>query len=289
MANSSATTGLIVFLVLTLIYFIVKYNLQMGQSDTIYTIMYYLGVIVSQYFINLSAISNRCGTTNYYLAFMVTIVPWVFIFGLLNIMLVQFPGWKTPFSNTFGYLIANAAGAKTLLIDHILNNDIISKLTPTSKKPVKLEHTPQSQERFSEKNQAGGRSRKKQIGGDNNKLAVEAVQHIYNDPSLLINEITPNTFELFWQKMTPLFKDDANDYKQDLYKLIELKELVSEGMWYMLTGSLITSVSGNYIINSDCGTSVDEMKKRHSQHEKVEKEKEQAKSDEKPKVYETTQ
>ena len=272
MANSSATTGLLVFLVLTLIYFIVKYNLQMGQSDTIYTIIYYLGVIVSQYFINLSAISNRCGTTNYYLAFMVTIVPWIFIFGLLNIMLVQFPGWKTPFSNTFGYLIANAAGAKTLLIDHILNNDIVSKLTPTSKKPAKSETTSQSQ-----------------VGGNNDKLAVEAVQHIYNDPSLLINEITPNTFELFWQKMTPLFKDDANDYKQELYKLIELKELVSEGMWYMLTGSLITSVSGNYIINSDCGTSVKEMKKRHSDHEKAEKEKEKTKADETPKVYETTQ
>lgn len=281
MANSSATTGLLVFLALTLIYFIVKYNLQMGQSDTIYTIIYYLGVIVTQYFINLSAISNRCGTTNYYLAFMVTLVPWIFIFGLLNIMLVQFPGWKTPFSNTFGYLIANAAGAKTLLIDHILNNDIVSKLTPTSKKSVEMVTKANSQE--------GGRRRKKQIGGDNNKLAVEAVQHIYNDPSLLINEITPDSFDLFWQKMTPLFKDDANDYKQELYKLIELKELVSEGIWYMLTGSLITSVSGNYIINSDCGTSVDEMKKRHSEHEKDEKEKEKAKADETPKVYETTQ
>lgn len=275
--NSSATTGLIVFLVLTLIYFIVKYNLTMGQSDTIYTIMYYLGVVVSQYLINLTAISNRCNTTNYYLAFMVTIVPWVFIFGLLNIMLVQFPGWKTPFSNTFGYLIANAAGAKTLLIDHILNNDIISKLTP-GKKSEKNEDLSQVTSRNGQ-----------QVGGGDNKLAVEAVQHIYNDPSLLINEITPNTFEPFWQKMTPLFKDGANDYKKDLYKLIELKELVSEGMWYMLTGSLITSVSGNYIINSDCGTSADEMKKRHEQSEKEDKEKEDIKNTETKKVYEVTQ
>ena len=74
-SNNSATTGLIVFLILTLIYFIARYNLKMGQSDTIYTIIYYLGVVVSQYFINLSAISSKCGTTNYYLAFMVTLVP----------------------------------------------------------------------------------------------------------------------------------------------------------------------------------------------------------------------
>ena len=275
--NSSATTGLIFFLILTLIYFIVRYNIEMGQSDTIYTIIYYLGVLVTQYFINLTAITSRCGNTNYYLAFMVTIVPWVFIFGLLNIMLAQFPGWKAPFSNTFGYLIANAAGAKDILIDHILKDDFISRLTP-GKKDDK------------DDSQGGGSRRsKKQVGGDVNKLAIEAVQHIYSDPSLLLNEITPDSYEQFWDKMTPLFKDGADDYKTDLYKLIELKELVSEGIWYLLTGSLITSVSDNYIMNGDCGTSADEMKKRHSNYEKQMKKKEEIKSAETKKVYEVTQ
>ena len=272
--SSSATTGLIFFLVLTLIYFIVRYNLEMGQSETIYTIIYYLGVVVSQYFINLTAISSRCGNTNYYLAFMVTIVPWVFIFGLLNIMLAQFPGWKAPFSNTFGYLIANAAGARDLLIDHILKDDFTSRLTPGKKDVANT--------------QEGGR-KKKQKGGDSSKLAVEAVQHIYSDPSLLINEITPGTYDQFWNKMTPLFKDGADEYKADLYKLIELKELVSEGLWYLLTGSLITSVSANYIMNGDCGTSADEMKKRHADYEKQQKKVEEAKSSETKKVYEVTQ
>ena len=279
--NSSATTGLIFFLILTLIYFIVRYNLEMGQSDTLYTIIYYLGVLVTQYFINLTAITSRCGNTNYYLAFMVTIVPWVFIFGLLNIMLAQFPGWKAPFSNTFGYLIANAAGAKDLLIDHILKDDFISRLTPGKKDKKSNE----------EDNQSGGRRRqsKSQIGGDVDKLAIEAVQHIYSDPSLLLNEITPDTYEQFWNKMTPLFKNGADEYKPELYKLIELKELVSEGLWYMLTGSLITSVSANYIMNGDCGTSADEMKKRHSNYEKQMKKKDDIKSTETKKVYEVTQ
>lgn len=273
--NSSATSGLIVFLVLTLIYFIVRYNIEMGQSDTIYTIIYYLGVVVSQYFINLTAITSRCGNTNYYLAFMVTIVPWVFIFGLLNIMLAQFPGWKAPFSNTFGYLIANAAGARDILIDYILKDDFVSRLTPGKKD--------------SDDSQQGGRRIKSQKGGDSSKLAVEAVQHIYSDPSLLINEITPDTYEQFWDKMTPLFKDGADEYKADLYKMIELKELVSEGLWYLLTGSLITSVSANYIMNGDCGTSADEMKKRHSDYEKQQKKRAERESSETKKVYEVTQ
>ena len=50
---------------------------------------------------------------------MVTLIPWVIIFGILNVLLLQFPGWKAPFSNTIGYLIANIAGAKNLLIDYI--------------------------------------------------------------------------------------------------------------------------------------------------------------------------
>ena len=105
----------------------------------------------------------------------------------------------------------------------------------------------------------------------------------------LINEITPDTYEQFWNKMTPLFKDEADDYKSDLYKLIELKELVSEGLWYMLTGSLITSVSANYIMNGDCGTSADEMKKRHSDYEKQQQKRAERESTETKKVYEVTQ
>ena len=89
--------------------------------------------------------------------------------------------------------------------------------------------------------------------------------------------------------MTPLFKDGADEYKADLYKMIELKELVSEGLWYLLTGSLITSVSANYIMNGDCGTSADEMKKRHSDYEKQQKKRAERESSETKKVYEVTQ
>ena len=65
------------------------------------------------------------------------------------------------------------AGARNLLIDHILKDDFVSRLTPgkegKSSQDIKQE---------------GGR--RKQKGGDSNKLAIEAIQHIYSDPSLLI-------------------------------------------------------------------------------------------------------
>ena len=58
----------------------------MGQSDTnLYNHILFRCSCIS-IFHQFNSYCSRCGNTNYYLAFMVTIVPWVFIFGLLNII-----------------------------------------------------------------------------------------------------------------------------------------------------------------------------------------------------------
>ena len=44
-----------------------------------------------------------------------TIIPWVLIFGVINIILIIFPGWISPFANTFGYGVMNLLGLKQLL------------------------------------------------------------------------------------------------------------------------------------------------------------------------------
>lgn len=287
--NSSGTLSLLVFLGMTIIFFVIKYNLSQSNNIKLYSIIYYLAVIVSQYFINLNVITQKCGSTNWYLAFIVTLIPWIIIFGLLNIMLVQFPGWKAPFSNTIGYAIVNLAGAKNLLIDHILKSNFVNELskTPTTGEgPMEMgsvESHPQERAAMT-----GGRGR---YGGaprnENIKLASEAVQHIYSDPSLLINEVTPSTFGKFWNGMQPLFKSNAGDHKNALYKLIELKDIVSEGVWYLLTGSLITSISYNYITTSKCDIDASEMQKRHDEYENTLK-KEQENPETKT-VYQITQ
>lgn len=50
--------------------------------------------------------------------------------------------------------------------------------------------------------------------------------------------------------------------------MIKMKELISEYIWYLLSGLLVTSSSYNMIVNSNCNQSVNEMKKRHDQYEK---------------------
>jgi hypothetical protein len=155
------------------------------------------------------------------------------MFGLLHIMLLQFPGWKAPFSNTIGYLVVNASGIRSLLNDYILKANI---------KDMDI--------------------------SDNVATVNVAIQHIYNDPSLLINEVTPDTFDEFWRRMTPLFKVGAEEHKDRLRQLISLKDIVSEAIWYILTGGLISSICLNYISASNCGTSSDEMQKKHNDYEK---------------------
>ena len=77
-------------------------------------------MIASQFIINISLTKELCGESSYGNAFLYTFIPWVVIFGLLNIALMMFPGWKAPFSNTFGYLVVKAAGIRSLLTDNIL-------------------------------------------------------------------------------------------------------------------------------------------------------------------------
>ena len=69
--------------------------------------------------------------------------------------------------------------------------------------------------------------------------------------------------------MKGIFTDNANDYKDKLYSLVQLKYAVAEYVWYILAGLLVTSVSYNYVINAACGINAAEMKKRHDKYQEL--------------------
>ncbi len=146
----------------------------------------------------------------------------------------MFPGWLSPFSNTFGYAIALMAGL----------NDTFADIIEPNPKGIKLK--------------------------PDESILQQALAHIYSDKSLLINEITVDNFDYFWDSMKGVFKQSAyeNDtFKNNLYSMVVLKNTVSMCIWYILTGILITSISYNYIINSGCKASAAEMQERHVQYE----------------------
>jgi hypothetical protein len=213
--SSFATTGLYgfyFFIMITFIYFAVKYFI--GDS-LIVIILYYLALIVGQYFINLSTTMSICGQYQYVTAIISTLIPWAIIFGLLSIILKIFPGWLSPFSNTIGYLITSLAG-----IGNLFNKLLVSKESNVDR---------------------------------------QLIENIYNDKSLLINEITTDNIQTFWNKMirTNIFKpeNEISIYYNELLKLVRLKEIIAELTWYLLSGILISCITYNYILNTDCDKS----------------------------------
>ena len=238
---------LIVFIIASIIYFAARYFLDPSYFRLLIGV-YVTIVLLSQFYFNTKLLSEMCkgNTNNLKMSFLVTLIPWIIIGGGVTLGLLVFPGWKQPFSNTFGYLVAKIAGVNSLLYT-ILKS-------PTS----------------------GGAKLKKTL------------HDIYSNPALFINQITPTNFDDFVRASQFMFVPNATRMPEmkKFRRIIELKDLVSEFVWYTLTGILVTTVSYNTIVNSTCNNSVKEMKKRHDEYEieVAEKQKEKAKAPPK-KVY----
>ena len=271
---ASSFLALILFAILSLVYFIIKYFMYSSSQMKIVTGIYFLLVIVTQYIVSLSAIKEKCGNNDYVSAFMTTAFPWTFIFGILYIVMTMFPAWKAPFANTCGYGFARLAGVRTLLVDDILKKDAYKQGGGGMRKMFK-----RSAQR------GGGGEEVEDSGLSSVKDMTKAIQNIYSDPSMLINEITIDNYETFWSRMKPLFKSSANVHKDALFKMILLKDVVAECIWYLLTGMLVTSMVANSIVNTKCRYSIDEMKKNQDESDRAINT--AAETKEEPRVYST--
>ena len=173
------TTSLIFFVVLTSIFIVAKYfvtkitvdpcpsNIQNLSGSFTMTGAYILLLILGNYFINLNVTTAICGEVQWKNTFITTVIPWVLIFGTMNLLLTIYPGWLSPFSNTIGYLVAKLMGLEET-VEAILKPNFIKGENVSS-------------------------AAQKNIG--------EALEHTYSDKSLIINEITENNFCTFWDNM----------------------------------------------------------------------------------------
>lgn len=232
MTIPSPNMGLLIFVIITVIYFIISYTTEETHSASNFAI-YILLLLGIQIGISINLTKALCGEVHIKIAFLYTIIPWTLIFGMLNLLLLKFPGWLKPFSNTIGYYIANLSGE--------LNNILASIL--------------------------------KTHMDTNNASLNDTLGKIYENQALLINEIPDagQGFDNFWEKLDAggLLASNANDKKKDLQKLVKLKFIISKFIWFMLTGLLTISTSYNYLVKSGCNTSVKEMIKRHNDYEKI--------------------
>lgn len=225
-APPDPSTSIFAFFIITLIFTIIKYSIP----DTMLTLIniIYIGTFLAvQITINSSLAKTICNNPQSTSSGVVaTIFPMLFIFGLLQLLLTIFPGWLEPFSNTFGYAVAKIGGAESVVREVLKGN-------------------------------ASG-------SGDISK----AISNIYNDPSIFLNQFNYNDEEDFktkWNKSQDLFIPRAVATTSTEYinfrNMVKLKDLVSQFVWYMLAGILVTSRSYNYIINQPCALSPDVAEK----------------------------
>ncbi len=236
-SSPSPTVSIGVFFALTTIYFIVKYMQKLTlKQEMIFFVIYILFLLLSTYFVNLYLTTIICGTAQVKTTLIVTFFPWLIIFGLLQAALLYYPGWLIPFSNTFGYGIAKLAG-------------LTKKFNAVIKTPD---------------------------GAPKGSSLRKVLDTIYNDQSLLINEI-PNAelgFDTWWKESvnSGIIKTNPKPKLEEieaLRNLIKLKNLVSKFIWFSLTGLLTISASYNYMVKSACKHSVKEMEEKHNELEKI--------------------
>jgi hypothetical protein len=209
-----------VFTGITLVYFILKY--LMPQRESVLFIIYFLLVLSSQFGLNIYLAKQMCNTpSNVGTAALATFIPWLFIFGLLNLLLSVFPGWLSAFSNTIGYAVASVAGAASFFTDQLVNvgnvssKDALKVIQNVTNDPSTIMNT----------------------------INDENIENFWN------KSIKVQFFNSF-QEVKPGVEPPP-EFTQ-LKNFIRLKNIVSYFIWYLLTGVLITSISYNYMLSVPC-------------------------------------
>jgi hypothetical protein len=263
---------------------------------------YLMVVILVQFWINIGSVNIACNgdvANNMKTAAYWTFIPWLFIFGVMLIALVAFPGFKSAFSNVFGYFSISGR-ANRLLAELLVNREMEEKTDDAG---------------------LSNEEKKKFLG------LQEAVMKLFGNMSILINKITPDNFNDFWNLLVPLMKQDyknANlayktDFKdqleamqpvdgeddkaremrekglkslmdgmkptegqpegpiqklyakkQELLNLVYQRDNIGEGFWYGYTALLVMTMVQYYISTADCNSDPEAMQKEYNKFQNSE-------------------
>jgi len=248
--------NIIVFLLSTIAYFVflkpkldfsttADPNSYASYTKSAHTMLsiYFIGVILLQFFINSSIIINKCGgssTANIGSAALLTFVPWFFIFGIVIVILIVFPGFKSAFSDVIGYFwVANKANA--ILSDLLVDTDVSAALNSENASPEQKEAL---------------------------QDAASVIMKITGNMSILINQIVPENFNKYWDVLTPLIKDKYKNglqdellqKKADLFAVVVTRDNIGEAFWYIYTAMLLISIVQFSIVSQGCTKDVGLMK-----------------------------
>ena len=214
--------------------------------------------MVIQFVVNSSIIATTCGgsiSENMGAAGVFTFIPWTLIFGIIVIVLIVYPGFKSAFSDVIGYFYVSSS-ANTLLTDLLVNTDLEKTLSPGAPENVEQQG-----------NIVGGANTEK----EQMQEAADLIIKICGNTSILINQIVPSNFNNYWSLFTPLKKDKyKNDssaetiqLRDDLFNLVVTRDNIGEAMWYIYTGLLLTSIVQLKITSRGCASNPKTMQQNY--------------------------
>ena len=208
---------------------------------------------MSQFLLNSLYLINKCGgnsSTNIGVAALMTFVPWTLIFGVMMAILIMYPGLKSAFSDVIGYF-AVAGKANEILTSILID--------------TKIEETINSSDNINE------------LTKNAMKQSAEAILKLCGNKSILINQMSPDNFLSIWDILKPLMKEGGNipdlqQKQQELLGLVVLKDNIGEGLWYLYTAVLLTSIISFNLASRGCRKTVDQLKASHDDYLKQEEE-----------------
>ena len=248
--------NLITFIIITILYFFklkptLTYDilndpnklLNYTKSNYIYLGVYYLFVLLSQIILNSAVIINLCGgsiSKNIGVASLITILPWTLIFGVIIIVIIVFPGFKSAFSDVLGYFYVSNS-AHTLLSNLLLIDDKISSEIDNA--TINDANTQKAM-----------------------KNAANTIIKLFGNVGILINQIVPSNFIDYWNLLDPLMKPEYKNNEQirsEFLNLVISRDNVGEAMWYIYTGILLISIVQYNITTRGCINDTATMQKNY--------------------------
>ena len=257
--------SLLIFLIITVIYYIFKPKItidilesqdqtllgQLSSKKYMYLLIYLSTILISQFFINAVILITKCGGSigkNIGAGFLITFIPWIFIFGTMMLVLIMFPGFKSAFSNVIGYFVVSGS-ATELLTKLLINTEI---------QPALQEDSGVSQE---EKTAL--------------QKSAEAVVKLCGNISIVINQIVPENFNDYWAILLPLMKPEykvgGSNYgetpklKEKFLNLVIMRDDVGESLWYCYTAVLLISIVQYNLTSRGCINDANTMAAKHQE------------------------
>jgi hypothetical protein len=222
----------------------VSYNSYI-TSTYIYLAIYVFLTVLIQFMVNSYIITNNCGGTitgNMGKAGMITFLPWILIFGVLVLILIIYPGFKSAFSDIVGYYYISSSTYK-VLTELLMNKEVVEELT----NHPDITH---------DKNKAL-------------KSASNVINRICGNTCILINQMAPSNFGQYWDILKPLMKkkyqvdtDETDIIQNELFGLVVTKDNIGEAMWYIYTGLLLTLIVQFKLTNRGCSRKLKNMNKK---------------------------